>query len=196
MIRVAGVASIICRNFKGPIETDEIISACLLHDMGNIIKFNLDALPELLEPEGKGYWSLIQKDFIARYGNDEHKATLAIAKEAEISDRVYNLIKSFGFGKACERAEDDDFPKKICNYSDQRVGPFGVLSLKERIREGSNRFIASGRKPPEDERSFEESVSCLGNLEKQVFDRCSLKPEDITDSLVETETKNIQAFWM
>jgi len=54
MFRVAGVASVICENFKQPelINQDDIVSACLLHDMGNIIKFNLSLFPQFLEPEG------------------------------------------------------------------------------------------------------------------------------------------------
>ena len=37
MYRVAAVASLIYDNFNEPLNKEEIITACLLHDMGNII---------------------------------------------------------------------------------------------------------------------------------------------------------------
>ncbi len=41
-LRVAAVAAQICDNFNKPLNKKEIITACLLHDMGNIIKFKLE----------------------------------------------------------------------------------------------------------------------------------------------------------
>ena len=38
--RVAGVAMYLCERVKMKIDTDNIIAACLLHDMGNIIKIH------------------------------------------------------------------------------------------------------------------------------------------------------------
>ena len=60
MLRVAGAASLICDNFTEPLNKEEIISACLLHDMGNIIKFKLDYFPEFNKPEKAEYWQNVQ----------------------------------------------------------------------------------------------------------------------------------------
>ncbi len=38
--RVAAVAEIICKNLSEVVDKDNIILACLYHDMGNIIKFD------------------------------------------------------------------------------------------------------------------------------------------------------------
>jgi len=194
MYRVAAVGSIICRNFQETMETAEIISACLLHDMGNIIKFNFDVLPELVEPQGKDYWLGIQKNFKDRYGEDEHEATYAIAKEIGVTDRVCDIVRSIGFRKACERYKNDDLAEKICTYADERTGPFGVLSLKGRIREGHKRFLASGRKPTGDERTFQTLVSCLEGIEKQIFSHLAIKPADINDGSVNLEIENLKEF--
>ena len=40
-LRVAGVAMQICESLDTNIDTNSVVKACLLHDMGNIIKFNL-----------------------------------------------------------------------------------------------------------------------------------------------------------
>ncbi|USN54769.1 MAG: HD domain-containing protein [Candidatus Peribacteria bacterium] len=46
MLRVAAVAEQICLHSSQEIDHATIVTAALLHDMGNIIKFNLDKLPE------------------------------------------------------------------------------------------------------------------------------------------------------
>ncbi len=84
--RVAGVAWAIMdatdeSALPSPLRRNEVISACLLHDMGNILKFDLSYFPEFLEPEGLSYWKVVKADFRAKYGMDEHAATLQIAKE-------------------------------------------------------------------------------------------------------------------
>jgi HD superfamily phosphodiesterase len=56
MFQVASVAKLICDNFKTEINEQDILHACLLHDIGNIVKFNFTVKPELFEPEGINYW--------------------------------------------------------------------------------------------------------------------------------------------
>src|SRR3989344_2472976 len=81
-LRVAGVASIICDNFDKPLDKGSIITTCLLHDMGNILKFNFDIFPEeFYGKQGRAYWEKVKQEFKEKYGEDEHKATHAIAEE-------------------------------------------------------------------------------------------------------------------
>ncbi len=97
-LRVAGVAAYISVNFidKQSIDTNEIILACLLHDMGNILKFSLDRFPEFLEPQGRDYWQKVQDEYRMKYGNDEHEATKQIVREIMTglsSYKVHKVIK-------------------------------------------------------------------------------------------------------
>ncbi len=46
MYRVAAVAKMICDHFQKPINKQEVIITCLLHDIGNIIKFDLFDFPQ------------------------------------------------------------------------------------------------------------------------------------------------------
>ena len=62
-LRVASIAKYICDNLKVPVDIEEVVSADLLHDMGNIIKFDLSLFPEYLEPEGLEYWQGVKNDF-------------------------------------------------------------------------------------------------------------------------------------
>jgi len=43
MLRVSAVSSIICDQLGDKVRKHEVVSACLLHDMGNIIKFDFDS---------------------------------------------------------------------------------------------------------------------------------------------------------
>lgn len=121
-------------------DTDSVVMAALLHDMGNIIKFDLKMFPEFLKPEGYDYWKTVQDEYFVKYGKDEHEATYAIAKEIDVSNRVFELILVVGFAKAEDNFCHDDLEKKICAYSDHRVSPFGILSLDERMVEGHKRY--------------------------------------------------------
>ncbi len=189
MYRVAAVASIICDNFKENLDKEKIIEACLLHDMGNIIKFDLNYFPEFTKPEGVEYWSDIQKEYKERYGNDEHHATIAISKELNVSQRVLGLIDDFGFRKACERVQGTDIEAKICFYSDMRVGPFSVFSIEERFIDGEKRY--SHRKFRIEEQEYRE---CIREVERQIFAKSKIKPEDITNEQVDMITKELKGF--
>jgi len=61
-LRVAGVAQTIVQACQERLDEDSIVTACLLHDMGNILKFDLTRFPEFLQPEGLDYWQQVQLD--------------------------------------------------------------------------------------------------------------------------------------
>ena len=125
-LRVAAVAKLVGENMNVEINLDGLIKACLLHDMGNIIKFKLDLFPEFLKPEGLSYWEDVKQEFVYKYGNDEHTATYKIAEEIGLNSREMEILKSIGFSKAIENLEHDDYTRKIACYSDHRVSPNGI----------------------------------------------------------------------
>jgi len=196
--RVAGVAQIIAQNILGvDVDASEVIRACLLHDMGNIIKFNMKLFPEFFEPEGVAYWSNIKEEFIDKYGLDEHVATVEIAKEvihyelkvqsAKLKfsrERILELIHAIGFSNARENFESDDFSAKIAAYADMRVEPHGVTSLENRLKDGNRRFNLN--KPGTGRNDFFAGMSAyLRKIEVQIFEKSTLKPEDITEEAVQ-----------
>ena len=177
MLRVAAVAALICDNFYESLPKDEIITACLLHDMGNIIKFKLESFPEFLEPEGLSYWQNVQDEYIKKYGKDEYRAHDEIIKEIGVNKRVVELIQSISFLGAPKIAAGKDFSKKITQYCDGRVDPFGVVSLEQRFSDLRKRYAHHGENTPE-RNAFENA---LKEIEKQIFAKCSIKPEDINE---------------
>jgi hypothetical protein len=184
MLRVAAVASMICDNFDRSLPKEDIISACLLHDMGNIIKSKFEVFPEFWLPEGVDYWKGVQEEFFSKYGTDDHLATESIAKEVGVSDRVLAFVNHIGFSNAIRNDLENVFEHKICNYSDMRVGPHGVIPMQDRIQEAHKRYQGRNHDIGQKE-NFEKSVNSLINIEQQIFANCKIKPEDITEEAVQ-----------
>ena len=191
MLRVAAVASLICDNFDESLPKDDIITACLLHDMGNIIKFNLGYLPEFLEPEGLEYWQNVKNEYLEKYGENEYLASLAIAQEIKVSDYVLELIKSISFAGAQNNASGSDYDKKIPEYCDDRVNPFGIVSLEQRFTDLRERYAHRIDNRVERQASFENAVR---QMEKQIFAKCKIKPEDINNGTVKSVIAELKNF--
>jgi hypothetical protein len=182
-LRVAAVASIICDSLSHvTIDKKSVIIACLFHDMGNIIKFDLSYFPEFLEPEGLSFWEDVKSDYIKKYGTDEHLATKLITQEISLPEKSSLYLSGIGFSKATERLGDPSLEMKICCYADQRVDPHGVVSLEKRLIEGRERY--RNRKTTIHDSRFEELAHSLEQLEEQIFACSNITPSDINNELV------------
>jgi len=193
MLWVAAIATIICDNFEEPLPKEDIVTACLLHDMGNIVKYELGYFPEFMEPQGLAYWQNVQNEFREKYSADEHKITFLIAKELGLSDRIVELASGNGFQLLCMCRDSEDIPMKMMHYCDNRVGPYGILSYDERMEEAKNRY--KNRKDnnlTEEER--QKFVACGRDIEKQIFAKCKIKPEDINDETVKPIIEKLKDF--
>ncbi len=180
-LRVASVAQTICENFELPIRKDDVVLACLLHDMGNIIKFDLTHFPQFLEPQGLEYWEKVKAEYIVRYGKNEHRATEEIARELGASDAVMQLLAGTGYSKLDRTEAEASYERKIVAYSDMRVGPHGVISIAERVEDGRRRYAGKKDKAISSG-SFDRLNSALMAVEKQIFAHTSIRPEDIADA--------------
>ncbi len=143
LLRVTKVALFITDHWVGPkIDHDLIKKSALLHDLGNIVKFDLKKYPKFLGKE-KGrvnFWLKVQEDITDQYGTDDHQATLKMLEELGVNSRMSLLVKSKTFSNALKMAESSNWEAKILFYADLRVGPFGILSLKERLNEALPRL--------------------------------------------------------
>jgi hypothetical protein len=182
-LRVAAVTKQICDNTDSVVDTEGAIVAALLHDMGNILKFDLSYFPEMLQPEGADYWKSVQEEYRAKYGDDEHVATLKMAEELGVSKKVQGYMKAVGFRNILTTLEDPSLEKKICCYADQRVAPFGVVSIKQRLEEGGKRY-AKHTNTDQSKSHQNRSSDGLYELEHQIFGQSSIKPGDITDESI------------
>ena len=191
MLRVTGVAFLICDNLEKSIARESVITACLIHDIGNIVKFKLEVFPEFLKPKGLRYWEKVQENFIRKHGKDDYQATYNILKEIGVDPRVFKIIKSMEFKRAPSNAKHKNFEMKICQYSDLRVTPFGITSLNKRLREVQNRFM---RNKGIDEKEYSLLATSMRIIEKQIFDHCKIKPSDIKDENVNPFMEKLENF--
>jgi hypothetical protein len=179
-LRVASVAKVLAESYKKEsLPIDVIVKACLLHDMGNIVKFKLEQFPDFFEPEGIDYWEKIQKEFIEKYGNDDHKATLAVVHDIGVSDEVSKYVDHI-IGDRIEAITDPIVGIVIGKYADVRVGPHGMLSLHDRLNDFRARYV--GRVSDE---YVDNAIKVFEKAEEDIFKEINLKSEEITDELIE-----------
>lgn len=180
-LRVAAVARIIAEAHAGKCDAEVVTQVGLLHDMGNIIKVQFNVFAEAWEPEGVAYWQAVRNDMVNQYGPDEHEATVAIAKEIGVSDIVLHCTDMMSFSHIEKVLLEGTLEEQICAYADNRVGPFGVLSLAERLEEAKQRYMYRTDRIFDHAR-HEEIVHRAHELELLLFTGITLQPADITDA--------------
>lgn len=195
-LRVAAVAKMICESSTNDLDTQSVILACLFHDMGNIIKSDLTYFPDFTEPEGFAHWELIKKGYVQKYGSNHHVATNMIVKEIGLPDRILELIKGIGYSNIGHIVAGHDMEQKISEYADVRVGPHGVLSLKNRLAEGRERYLETRSKRPyyDTDEGFAELSDAAEKLEKQVFADATIAPEDITEAAITPSIEELREY--
>lgn len=181
-IKVAAVALAICESLEEKVDEDSVVLACLFHDMGNIIKSNLDYFSEE-NISNKEYWKEVKREYIERYGNEEHKATYEIAKELNLSEKVINIIKTIDSKDIVELKDSLNLEDKLCIYCDNRVAPFNVVSIEDRNEEIKKRYEKHPNNFNGDKRDF--FMKNLREIEKQIFSKSKIKPEDLNDDFIE-----------
>jgi hypothetical protein len=146
MRRVAGVGQLILDGWGGEIDRDLTMRALLLHDMGNLVKFDLTdagqkkfALPSAMDLP---HWRNTQEEFWTKYGHEAHEATIAILKEIGQDDVVAVLQEDHvGYAHGYESVFlKQGWSARIVGYCDVRVTPSGVVPMKDRIADLQERY--------------------------------------------------------
>ncbi|MSU73641.1 HD domain-containing protein [Candidatus Kaiserbacteria bacterium] len=194
-LRVAAVGKLICEDFsskggsasggKKPVNERDIILACLFHDMGNILKFDLTKFPEFTAPEGVEYWESVKAECGEKYGTNQHVATEKIAREIGLSESVIAYMKAVDFTKLDETLKEGIMETLICEYADMRVAPHGIVGMEQRLRDGRERYLVHGTAKEwmaDSAERFETLVEAARGIEKIVLGDASIVPEDINDA--------------
>lgn len=184
---VAAVAQQICEHQQEDVETEAIIAACLLHDMGNIVKFDLDNQPKGVELENIDHWKQVQQHVRDTYGATEHAATSAIVREIGVPDRVADIVDAVGFDQTTYVYEANDLAKSIAHYADKRVAPYGVVSQQERLEDGGRRYGYTNQ-------NESPGVILSFKIETIIFETTDITPEAITDASVAPLVDKLQSW--
>ena len=194
MLRVAAVGSLVCENWIGPkINKEDIIAVLLIHDLGNIVKmdFESEAGLKLIGDERKriDYWKQVKREVIEKYGSDDHIVSEKMVDELWISERLKFILENHVFNNNEATVKYNDWGTKITAYADQRVGPFGVLSLKQRFRDLKERYSQKENENVNNPK-IDIFIDCAFELEKQVLDNTTIGPKSINDKSVEKYLNN------
>lgn len=194
-LRVAGVGSQLADYFPD-LNKKDIITCCLLHDMGNILKINFDAplSQETLTLAERSSGKKIKNEFQKKYGPDEHVATLKIVKELEVNRSVQDIIEAICFTKIT----DDQFLEHplehlICEYADMRVDPYGITTLDKRLEDLEKRY--KGRFPTKKHQENRKKFArVMREVEKKIFADIDFEPEMITNQSLNDTIENLKSF--
>lgn len=193
MLRAAAVSKLICDNWEGPpINESDILTTMLIHDIGNMVKIDFSRNSETVVGQDYQYWSGVRDYYIHTYGTDDHIITFNIAYELGLSMRILWLVinKMIIHNEMIEMSRD--YELKICAYSDQRVGPDGVLQLEERFTDLKKRYSKrefQSRYPRSD-----YLIKSSYEIERQIMRYSRLRPTDITDKSISDILKDLSTY--
>lgn len=188
MLRVAACSNLILDNWNGiTINKETIIRASLLHDMGNMAKISEN------EVEDEKFRK-IRKEYIDKYQRDSHKINLIIAKEEGLKDYEIEIIDKKSSKRGEETLNSERYDVKILLYADQRVAPYGVTSLKERLEEVKRRYKKRLSSVWSNEEKANYLIECSLGIEKQIMEYCSISPENINDKSIEKYIKQLREY--
>jgi hypothetical protein len=182
---VAGVGSFVADNWIGPaINKNDLVAYLLLHDLGNIAKMTLSDTSLLTPHDARNidYWKKMQAEVHQKYGRDDHQVTLSMIRELDLPLRVLSLLDHDDWRKLDVIAASDDWEQKIGKYADYRTGPFGVITLNERLADLAKRY--EGRLNPEDVLNLKKFNVAVRDIETQVAKNLRIPVEDITDTAI------------
>lgn len=194
MKRAGAVGALIIDYWRDPssLEKSAIIETLLLHDMGNIIKFDFSFSHLLGEEETNiEHWKSVQADFKQLWGN-EHTATMEIAREIGVREKTIKLLEQMGSSNLGDVLEKGDWNAKISCYCDFRVSPTGVVSVNQRFDELIDRYHGRSHDLGDIAKTQQRRVFCLaleGLLQKGVnFNLSELTDFDISKYFKVVET--------
>lgn len=161
--------------------------------MGNIVKFDLDKTPDSHIQEHKEYWSKVQQEVKALYGDDEDVATVAMAREITQNGELLTLLGMSGLSKIMHAHESNDMTIKIFRYADERISPKGVVTVDERYDDIAKRY--KGRDHPlADTKYLAQRRQLVQEMEKQIQTASSIDLQSITLNTLDSYVRKLTTF--
>ncbi|MGM5480787.1 MAG: HD domain-containing protein [Nanobdellota archaeon] len=186
MRQVAKVSKFLCENFDKNTDTDCVIAALLLHDLGNVVKFDLDSplSDELYSIEEKDELKRLQSDLKDRYGTNADETTMDMIEELNVPDKVKWLLENANWLNIEDVRDSDSIELKICAYADYRVSPQGIVSLEKRLADLRKRYHNHPHNDLLPESQVKKRDAAYYDIEEQLFSRTDIKPDDINEESI------------
>ncbi len=189
-VRVAAVGKMVAKACTRPVDAALVVSTCLLHDIGAIVKFDFNEsfLADLVNPNDQKHWESVQVRIREQYGATEHAATEAILSELG-AERERDVFRGTGLTRLSDIIQRGSEELRIVQYADTRVGPRGIMSIAARMDDAGVRYAGKGHEWFE--RIDQYRAQSL-ELESVVLKNTGFEPEAITDAAIEPL---IQQLW-
>lgn len=183
MRTVASVAEFLCTHIDNDLDSDCIVAALLLHDLGNVVKFDLDSSlsEQLCSSKEKERLQQLQSDLKARYGKNADEATKRMIEELGVPDKVKWLLENANWNNIENVRDGASVELKICAYADYRVSPRGVVPLSERLADLRRRYHDHPHINPLSEDEVKKRDAAYHDIEKQLFSQADIAADDITE---------------
>lgn len=195
MYRVASVGQYLADQWSEALAERDIVSVLLLHDLGNILKFDFSRGAGLFDEDQRDmdHWKQVQSKYREAYGDNVHSATLAIAEQEGASSRVLELLTKMGSSNLKDAVESNDWELKICVYSDFRVSPHGFVTVIDRFDDILKRYAGRSHPLANQERTLQNRDACL-ELEAQLSAKIDVDIAKLPESELEQFTQSLSNF--
>lgn len=137
MIRVAALAEIILAHWTSKkVDKKAVVHACLFHDIAKPMTFDPSKQTQFgMPPKNIAKLKELQKRIKEDYGTDEHHATVKICEDIGLISAAVKLVDNLEWKRVPKLLKENDIESLIPIYCDMRIGPKGILSLEERLKE-------------------------------------------------------------
>lgn len=185
MLRVCSIVTFIEKHWVGTkVDWDLTKKLALVHDLGNLVRFDLEKHSELLGEEQANieYWKEKKEEMKVRYGSDDHEATFKMLTEIGISNEAIEAIGGKSFFNSGVIKDSPSWPLKLLFYADLRTLPFGIGTLRERADE-----LVARRPDLVGRPDFKNLVDSCFDIEIQIQNNLNCPVSEISDDTVKIE---------
>ncbi len=137
MLRTAACGSLILAAWTGQaLDQTAIIQTLLFHDIAKPVTFDITKQAQFIKSQSE--LKQVEQNIrflIDHFGTNEHQATLQIFREIGLSDVSQQLVDNLEWHYVDQLIAENDLASLIPIYCDMRIGPRGILSIRDRIVE-------------------------------------------------------------
>ncbi len=143
--RTASLMELLLRHWQGPpVDHALLIETMLVHDLANLVKFDLSETSRtmMFSAEELVAYRQLQAEWHQTYGRVVDEVTVTFLKELRLAntDKISQLILTHTSGTERKTVEEHNWAQKLCDYTDFRIAPHGLVTLRERFDDLGKRY--------------------------------------------------------